>query len=155
MVRVGVDAQRLRFRQHLSNEMAHYACDCWDAEILTSYGWIECVGVADRACYDLMQHSKATGEKLVAEKVLSEPKTVQVVEAIPNKAAIGKNYKTEAKQIFAKLEQLSADEVETLEKQIVSTGVVKLTCGTKEVELQKDFITIKRYEKKCDTRMFY
>ena len=33
----GVDQQKLRFRQHMGNEMAHYACDCWDAEILTSY----------------------------------------------------------------------------------------------------------------------
>ena len=32
----------------MANEMAHYACDCWDAEILTSYGWVECVGCADR-----------------------------------------------------------------------------------------------------------
>lgn len=66
---------------------------------MTSYGWIECVGVADRACYDLQQHSKATGAKLVAEKMLDEPKVVQVVEAIPNKAAIGKIYKAEAKQV--------------------------------------------------------
>jgi glycyl-tRNA synthetase (class II) len=28
----------------MANEMAHYAKDCWDAEVLTSYGWIECVG---------------------------------------------------------------------------------------------------------------
>lgn len=37
MTRIGIDANRLRFRQHMSNEMAHYACDCWDAECLTSY----------------------------------------------------------------------------------------------------------------------
>ena len=37
MLKVGVDPKRLRFRQHLSNEMAHYACDCWDAECRTSY----------------------------------------------------------------------------------------------------------------------
>ena len=37
LLRIGVDKKRLRFRQHMSNEMAHYACDCWDAEILTSY----------------------------------------------------------------------------------------------------------------------
>jgi glycyl-tRNA synthetase len=43
----------MRFRQHLSTEMAHYAADCWDMEIKTSYGWVECVGHADRACYDL------------------------------------------------------------------------------------------------------
>ena len=37
MVKVGVDPKKLRFRQHMNNEMAHYACDCWDAECLTSY----------------------------------------------------------------------------------------------------------------------
>ncbi len=38
---VGIKAEYIRFRQHKDNEMAHYASDCWDAEILTSYGWIE------------------------------------------------------------------------------------------------------------------
>ena len=37
MKKVGVDEKKLRFRQHLENEMAHYACDCWDAECHTSY----------------------------------------------------------------------------------------------------------------------
>lgn len=37
--------------------MAHYAADCWDAEIESSYGWIECVGIADRSAYDLRAHS--------------------------------------------------------------------------------------------------
>ena len=37
LTKIGVDPTRLRFRQHLSNEMAHYACDCWDAEIKNSY----------------------------------------------------------------------------------------------------------------------
>ena len=43
--------------------MAHYASDCWDAEILTSYGWIEAVGCADRSAFDLKNHAKATGTK--------------------------------------------------------------------------------------------
>ena len=29
LVKVGIDPKRLRFRQHMANEMAHYACDCW------------------------------------------------------------------------------------------------------------------------------
>uniref|UniRef100_A0A183JB51 Retrotrans_gag domain-containing protein n=1 Tax=Soboliphyme baturini TaxID=241478 RepID=A0A183JB51_9BILA len=37
LVKVGVKPEKLRFRQHMANEMAHYACDCWDAECLTSY----------------------------------------------------------------------------------------------------------------------
>ncbi|GMR41611.1 hypothetical protein PMAYCL1PPCAC_11805 [Pristionchus mayeri] len=147
LVKVGVDPLRTRFRQHLSNEMAHYAQDCWDAEILTSYGWIECVGNADRACYDLQQHEKATGVKLVAEKKLSEPRVVNFVQAAPNMAVIGKTYKKEAKKIQVALEQLSESEVEELGKQI-QNGIYKLKLEDSEVELKKEMINVKRGEKK-------
>ncbi|KAF9004541.1 hypothetical protein BDQ17DRAFT_1354171 [Cyathus striatus] len=50
---------------HMANEMAHYATDCWDAEIHNSTGWTECVGCADRAAYDLTVHSAKTGQPLV------------------------------------------------------------------------------------------
>lgn len=56
LVTAGVDPDRLRFRQHLKNEMAHYACDCWDAEALLSFGWTEIVGIADRGNWDLSRH---------------------------------------------------------------------------------------------------
>lgn len=78
LVRVGLDPARVRFRQHMHNEMAHYACDCWDAECLVSYGWVEIVGCADRSAYDLSQHTKATGQRLVAERSLAAPKLVDV-----------------------------------------------------------------------------
>ncbi|KAF7245763.1 Glycine--tRNA ligase, partial [Varanus komodoensis] len=73
LVKVGISPSKLRFRQHMENEMAHYACDCWDAESRTSYGWIEIVGCADRSCYDLSCHARATKVPLVAEKPLKEP----------------------------------------------------------------------------------
>jgi glycyl-tRNA synthetase len=44
LLKLGFDPSKVRYRQHMANEMAHYAQDCWDTEILTSYGWIECVG---------------------------------------------------------------------------------------------------------------
>ena len=53
LLRVGIQPEKMRFRQHLLTEMAHYASDCWDCEIKLSYGWTECVGIADRACFDL------------------------------------------------------------------------------------------------------
>ena len=34
---IGVDTKRVRFRQHMDNELAHYATDCWDADIHTSF----------------------------------------------------------------------------------------------------------------------
>ena len=40
---------QVRYRQHGAGEMAHYARDCWDAEVHCSYGWIEvCVRVRAR-----------------------------------------------------------------------------------------------------------
>ncbi|GAA6100179.1 glycine--tRNA ligase [Tachysurus ichikawai] len=73
LTKVGLAKDKVRFRQHMDNEMAHYACDCWDAEAKTSYGWIEIVGCADRSCYDLTCHARATKVPLVAEKPLKEP----------------------------------------------------------------------------------
>ena len=67
LVKIGIDKKRLRFRQHMSNEMAHYACDCWDAELLSSYGWIECVGCADRD--ELRFHSPPTQLSLMLPKL--------------------------------------------------------------------------------------
>ncbi|GMS88481.1 hypothetical protein PENTCL1PPCAC_10656, partial [Pristionchus entomophagus] len=147
LLKVGVDPARTRFRQHLSNEMAHYAQDCWDAEILTSYGWIECVGNADRACYDLQQHYKATNVKLVAEKKLAEPRIVSFVQAAPNMAVIGKNHKKDAKKIQSALESLCETEVEELEKQI-QNGIYKLKLEDGEVDLTKEMVNVKRGEKK-------
>lgn len=42
---MGVDPTATGFRQHMNNEMAHYATGCWGRRLLTSYGWVECVGV--------------------------------------------------------------------------------------------------------------
>ena len=78
LLKVGIDPERLRFRQHEADEMAHYASDCWDAEILGSYGWIECVGIAHRGCYDLEAHEKATGKTLRARREFEEPKVVEI-----------------------------------------------------------------------------
>lgn len=61
LVEIGINKDNIRFRQHQDDEKAHYSQDCWDAEIETSSGWVECVGLADRAAYDLTAHSNATG----------------------------------------------------------------------------------------------
>ena len=52
----------------MGTELAHYANECWDMECLTSYGWIECVGIADRCDYDLRQHSES-GENFSVDKI--------------------------------------------------------------------------------------
>jgi len=75
---VGIESSRLRFRQHATDEMAHYATDCWDVELEGSYGWIECVGIAHRGCYDLEAHETASGKTLRARREFSEPRTIEI-----------------------------------------------------------------------------
>ncbi|XP_042856861.1 glycine--tRNA ligase-like isoform X2 [Penaeus japonicus] len=126
LLKIGINPKKLRFRQHLSNEMAHYACDCWDAECLTSYGWIECVGCADRSAYDLGQHTKASGVRLSVERPLKEPRIVDTVVALPDKGAIGKTFKKDAKAVQEALVSLSNEEAEKMDKALSEAGEYEL-----------------------------
>lgn len=114
LLKIGIDPERIRMRQHLKNEMAHYACDCWDAEILTSYGWVECVGCADRAAYDLTQHQLATKEKMVVRERLDVPLKRRIKRLEINKKEIGKTFKKDAKEISEILQGMSLQDVESL-----------------------------------------
>jgi len=103
---IGIDPKRLRFRQHMSNEMAHYATDCWDAEIHNSTGWTECVGCADRAAYDLSVHSERTGQPLVVRQALKEPIVTEKEVAEWDKKNLGKLFKKDAGVIQKAVESL-------------------------------------------------
>lgn len=147
MVAVGIDSKKLRFRQHMGNEMAHYACDCWDAECLTSYGWVECVGCADRSAYDLTQHTKATGIRLAAEKKLPAPKQIEVVEAVANKAAIGKEFKKDAKIINDALAALDSVALEDLQSKLDADGAYTLVTANGEFKLTASLVSVKKTQK--------
>ncbi len=109
MERIGMDPARLRFRQHLKTEMAHYACDCWDLEIKSSYGWIECVGHADRACYDLDVHAKATKTPMLATQTLDKPIDKTFAKLKLNRKVLGKQFKSEQRVVGGILESLAED----------------------------------------------
>ncbi|XP_002739603.2 glycine--tRNA ligase-like [Saccoglossus kowalevskii] len=148
LMKIGVKSDKFRFRQHLDNEMAHYACDCWDAECKTSYGWVECVGCADRSCYDLKQHTKATKVPLVAEKKLPEPKTINVVEVQPQKSIIGKEFKREAKAIMEFLLSFNECDVEELESALKEKGEMMYKIDGKSYTIKPNMVNINRCQKK-------
>lgn len=122
----GISSEGLRFRQHLSNEMAHYAQDCWDAEILTSYGWIECVGIADRACFDLTQHAKTAKCDMLAFESFDTPRTVTVVEKSVDKKAIGMLFKKDASKVVRVLDSLDENKTKALQQTLAQSGSAKL-----------------------------
>ncbi|MDD3089057.1 MAG: glycine--tRNA ligase [Candidatus Omnitrophica bacterium] len=55
---LGIRKEKLRLREHASDELAHYAKSCHDVEYLFPMGWSELEGIANRADFDLNQHAK-------------------------------------------------------------------------------------------------
>ncbi|XP_037612549.1 glycine--tRNA ligase [Sebastes umbrosus] len=147
LIKAGLSKDKVRFRQHMENEMAHYACDCWDAESKTSYGWIEIVGCADRSCYDLSCHSRATKVPLVAEKPLKEPKVVNVVQFEPNKGAIGTAYKKDAKLVLEYLAVCDECYITDQEKLLKEKGEFSIETQGRTFKLTKDMVSVKRFQK--------
>lgn len=150
--KVGIKHEGLRFRQHLKTEMAHYASDCWDAEVLMSSGWVECVGHADRAAFDLTNHSEATNTPMVASRRYDTPKAVEVVEVVCNNGLMGKTFKKDNKAVKTALEALAKDETAALamEAKLASDGAATVA-GTdgKEYEIQRAMVT---FTKKTEMR---
>ncbi|MFA6064530.1 MAG: glycine--tRNA ligase [archaeon] len=65
MTQMGIPKEKIRFRQHHTDERAFYSDDTWDLEVETnSFGWVEMVGISDRTNYDLTQHSKYSKTEL-------------------------------------------------------------------------------------------
>ncbi|KKY19221.1 putative glycyl-trna synthetase [Phaeomoniella chlamydospora] len=147
LLKIGVDRTKLRFRQHMANEMAHYAADCWDAELLTSYGWIECVGCADRSAYDLSVHAKKTGAPLCVRETRAEPLKIEEYQVDIEKKKFGPKFKKDAKTVEQAIEALTQDVREKLSLNLEKEGKIEVNVpgvGDGKVELEKDLIKIEK-----------
>ncbi|KAK7206269.1 hypothetical protein BZA70DRAFT_298958 [Myxozyma melibiosi] len=156
LIRIGIKPDRLRFRQHMSNEMAHYAADCWDAELQTSYGWIECVGCADRSAYDLTVHSNRTNEKLVVRQTRETPLVTEDYEVELDKKKFGPKFKKDGKKIETYLTSRSQDELESLAAELDEKLKITVTVEGVDapVEVEKELISISRKKKLDHIREF-
>lgn len=156
LTQLGIDKDRLRFRQHLPNEMAHYAADCWDAEIECSYGWIECVGIADRSAYDLRAHSDKSGEKLEAHEKFAEPREVEKLVITPSKKELGLAFKGNQKLVVESLEAMTETEALDMKAALESRGEVEFKVCTlgKDVTIKKNMVSINIEKKKEHQRKF-
>ena len=104
---LGADPSKIRFRQHEADEMAHYATDCWDLEMFGSYGWVECVGIAHRGCYDLSAHEPATsGTSMRVWKEFDEPRVIDKMAVTPVHSQVGPAFKKQAGAVKDALDSL-------------------------------------------------
>jgi glycyl-tRNA synthetase len=133
LTKAGINPGKLRFRQHLKDEMAHYAIDCWDAEIETDrFGWVEIVGIADRTDYDLKAHARVSKTELYVYVEYDEPKMVTRFVIKPNMGKLGPVFKGRAKAVADALKQLSEEEL--------SKEEIKVTVGGEELTVNSDVV---------------
>lgn len=154
LIKIGIDPQRLRFRQHLPNEMSHYASECWDAECLTSFGWIECVGCADRSYYDLSQHENLSGQKMTTERKINATTTVQQLEIVINEKKLNEEFEQEADLLISFLIDLNQRKLKKFQEDICKTHALKVTLQGKDYEIPDTIIGFKEVKKVVDYEEF-
>lgn len=127
---LGIPEVDIRWRQHLPDERAHYAADCWDAEVrLDRFGWIEVVGLADRTDYDLSKHTSHSGRDLDATRRYDEPREEKRRILDVDMASLGPRLKDRAPEAVRMLESLPEGDLE---------GSVTLEVDGQEVEIRED-----------------
>ncbi|WVQ74441.1 glycine-tRNA ligase [Cryptococcus sp. DSM 104548] len=143
LTKIGIDPTRLRCRQHMENEMAHYAADCWDFEIQSSYGWVECVGCADRSAYDLTVHSNRTKQPLRVQQRLDQPRTVDKLEITFDAKAFGMKFKKDATMIKEFLMSLEKDKLQCIKDELADKQTSEVQCPDgKSYEITSDLVKI-------------
>ena len=140
LIRLGIDPARLRFRQHLKDEMAHYAADCWDAEVLLSYGWMEITGIADRGCWDLSRHAQFSGTELTHFKKFDEPVEEEVDKVKANHKLLGPRFKAKAKDIASAIESKTPADIKD--------GKLTITVDGEAMELGSELFEVVRVKEK-------
>ncbi len=140
LIRLGIDPARLRFRQHLKDEMAHYAADCWDAEVLLSYGWMEITGIADRGCWDLSRHAQFSGAELSHFKKFDEPVEEEVDKVKANHKLLGPRFKAKAKDIAAAIESKTPADIKD--------GKLTVSVDGEDMVLESELFEVVRVKEK-------
>jgi len=156
---LGIKPEHTRFRQHLPTEMAHYAADCWDAEIETSLGWLECVGIADRACFDLNAHAEAAKVDLMFRETLEKPIETEVTR-LTKAAGIAamKGHKKLGKAVNAWLIEMPEDDLKKLNAEVTKNGKatrsVPFPDGNQDCEFLPDQVAVELKKEKQTTTCF-
>ncbi|KZX16861.1 glycine--tRNA ligase [Methanobrevibacter cuticularis] len=144
---LGIPDDVLRFRQHLPNEMAHYAIDCWDVEVKTDrYGWVEIIGIADRGDYDLLAHSKHSNEDLNIFIPYSEPKLIAKTRLKLNMAKFGPSFKGDSPKVKNFLEKLDISEINEIKSAIKKEGKYIIEIESKTFEINSKHVNFEDIE---------
>lgn len=142
----GIKPEGIRFRQHKAKEMAHYANDCWDAEVETSYGWIEVSGCSDRSAFDLEKHMTKTKVELTAARQIEPVKVTNCVFTLDMKI-VGKEFKAVGKDIKSYVEELTEEDKKSLKGKWDEAKSLVIDIKGKEITLNETHLKVEEITK--------
>ncbi|MDR1721684.1 MAG: glycine--tRNA ligase [Methanobrevibacter sp.] len=145
---LGIPDEVLRFRQHLPNEMAHYAIDCWDVEVKTDrYAWVEIIGIADRGDYDLLAHTKHSNEDLDIYIEYEESTTIKKTVVKANMASFGKKFRQNTPKI---IEEINSQDPMKIKEEIENNGKYEVVINDEIFEVEKDDLSFEELEEEVN-----
>jgi len=153
---VGLKEHKMRFRQHLSNELAHYALDCWDLEVFIGNKWIECVGCANRGSYDLEIHSKnGNGKKLVGKRQLKVPLKEKHYNVVTKGKVIAKRYRELTKDIITYYKNLEQNQLKDVKINMEKKGQEYIYINNLMCIITKDMVKVEEQIKIRNHEEYY
>eukprot|EP00397_Hematodinium_sp_SG-2012_P016506 GEMP01016843.1.p1 GENE.GEMP01016843.1~~GEMP01016843.1.p1 ORF type:complete len:637 (+),score=163.03 GEMP01016843.1:103-2013(+) len=155
LMKCGIKNDHFRFRQHLPTEMAHYACDCWDVEIETCYGWLECVGMADRSCFDLNAHATAAKVDLSYREKLDEAIEVEVTSLTKQCGiAVMKHFKKPGRAVKEYLDNLPSERLKCIANEADTNGESTIEIDGEKHIIPKGLLSLETKTEKKNTNVF-
>jgi len=123
----------------------------------TTYGWIECVGHADRSAYDLQVHTTKSGVELLAREVFDPPRLAPVAVIRMERAQLGQRYLAKSKILFDYLTRLQTPEmiVEAVQlRDCLAKGPYTVRLEGESFEIDSSLVKIVTEEKKLTGRNY-
>lgn len=108
---------------------------------MTSLGWIECVGTADRSAYDLEHHTAFTGIKLLAARKFKDAKPVDQTTITLNKGELAKIHKKDFQLLTKYIDALEEEKKVALKSEFEQKGENEIVIENVTFKLTKDNTT--------------
>ena len=139
LLAAGIDPKKFRFRKHSDDELAHYAIECWDAELFSErFGWIECVGIADRSAYDLSAHIDSSKVDMYAMRKYDEPRIVEIIKFVPKMDKLGPLFKDKAGKIKELLEKMEVKDFKKTLSVVIDGKTIEIPSNCFEIKQSKE-----------------
>jgi len=145
---IGVPEDNMYFEEKGEKERAHYSKQTFDHMVKTSrWGWVEVAGYSYRSDYDLSKHETYSRTSLKVFEPFERPQVVKRKRVIINKAYIGKAFRSKAKYILERIENLDIE-------YIISELKNKNALIVDGMKIPKEAIKIVEKEEKVSGRKF-